>query len=78
MLLTVMEAPEFTLTLAEISASVTHNKAVNLHVTANRRDDFTDPITLSVVGLPPRVTAAPSQYCCRQKRGSPFSESRKF
>ena len=59
MLLTVMEAPEFTLTLAEISASVTHNKTVNLHVTANRRDDFTDPITLTVVGLPPRVTARP-------------------
>jgi hypothetical protein len=59
MLLTVMEAPEFTLTLAEISASVTHNKTVNLHVTANRRDDFTDPITLTVVGLPPRVTAKP-------------------
>ena len=59
MLLTVMEAPEFTLTLAEISASVAHNKTVNLHVTANRRDDFTGPITLSVVGLPPRVTAAP-------------------
>ena len=59
MLLTVMEAPEFTLTLAEISASVTHNKTVNLHVTANRRDDFTGPITLTVVGLPPRVTAAP-------------------
>lgn len=58
MLLTVMEAPEFTLTLAEISASVTHNKTVNLHVTANRRNDFTGPITLSVVGLPPRVTAA--------------------
>ena len=59
MLLTVMEAPEYTLTLAEISASVTHNKAVNLHVTANRRADFTGPITLRVVGLPPRVTAAP-------------------
>ena len=59
MLLTVMEAPEYTLTLAEISTSVTHNKTVNLHVTANRRDDFTGPITLTVVGLPPRVTAAP-------------------
>jgi len=58
MLLTVMEVPEFTLTLAEISASVVHNKIVNLHVTANRRDDFTGPIRLSVVGLPPRVTAA--------------------
>ena len=59
MLLTVMEAPEYTLTLAEISASVTHNKVVNLHVTANRHDDFTAPITLTVVGLPPRVTATP-------------------
>ena len=59
MLLTVMEAPEFTLTLAEISTSVTHNKTVNLHVTANRRDDFTGPITLTVAGLPPRVTATP-------------------
>ena len=58
MLLTVMEAPEFTLTLAEISTSVTHNKSVSLHVTADRRADFTAPIALSVVGLPPRVTAA--------------------
>ena len=58
-LLTVMEAPAFTLTLAEISASVTHNKAVNLHVTANRREDFTEPITLSVIGLPARVSATP-------------------
>ena len=59
MLLTVMEAPEYTLMLAEISTSVTHNKTVNLHVTANRRDDFVGPITLTVVGLPPRVTATP-------------------
>ncbi len=58
-LLTVMEVPEFTLTLAEISTSVTHNKSVSLHVTANRRDDFTGPITLSVIGLPSRVTATP-------------------
>ena len=58
MLLTVMEAPEYTLTLAEISTSVTHNKSVSLHVTAKRRADFTGPIALSVVGLPPRVTAA--------------------
>ena len=58
-LLTVMEAPEFTLTLAEISASVAHNKTVNLHVRTSRRDDFTGPVRLSVVGLPPRVTAAP-------------------
>ena len=59
MLLTVMAAPEYTLTLAEISTSVAHNKSVNLHVTANRRDDFTGPITLTVIGLPPRVSATP-------------------
>ena len=59
MLLTVMDAPAYTLTLAEISTSVTHNKTTTLHVTANRRDDFTGPIALSVVGLPPRVSAQP-------------------
>ena len=36
-LLTVMDAPEFTLTLAEIGLSAIHNKTVDLHVTANRR-----------------------------------------
>ena len=58
-LLTVMEAPQFTLTLAEIGLSVVHNKSVNLHVTANRRGGFVGPVALSVVGLPNRVTAAP-------------------
>ena len=58
-LLTVMEAPEFTLTLAEIGLSAVHNKTVDLHVTANRRDDFVGPIALSVSGLPNRVSALP-------------------
>ena len=58
-LLTVMEAPQFTLTLAEIGLSVVHNKSVNLHVTANRRGGFVGQVALSVVGLPNRVTAAP-------------------
>ena len=58
-LLTVMDAPEFTLTLAEIGLSVVHNKTVDLHVAANRRDDFVGPIALSVSGLPNRVSAAP-------------------
>ena len=58
-LLTVMETPQFTLTLAEIGLSVVHNKSVNLHVTANRRGSFVGPVALSVVGLPNRVTAAP-------------------
>lgn len=58
-LLTVMDAPEFTLTLAEIGLSAVHNKTVDLHVTANRRDDFVGPIALSVSGLPNRVSALP-------------------
>jgi hypothetical protein len=58
-LLTVMEAPEFTLTLAEIGLSAVHNKTVDLHITANRRDDFVGPIELSVSGLPNRVSALP-------------------
>ena len=58
-LLTVMEAPEFTLTLAEIGLSTVHNKTVDLHVTANRRGDFVGPIALSVSGLPNRVSALP-------------------
>lgn len=58
-LLTVMDAPEFTLTLAEIGLSAIHNKTVELHVTANRRDDFVGPITLSVSGLPNRVSVLP-------------------
>ena len=58
-LLTVMDAPEFTLTLAEIGLSAVHNKTVDLHVTASRRDDFIGPIALSVSGLPNRVSALP-------------------
>ena len=58
-LLTVMDAPEFTLTLAEIGLSAIHNKTVDLHVTANRHEGFVGPITLSVSGLPNRVSVLP-------------------
>ena len=58
-LLTVMDAPEFTLTLAEIGLSAVHNKSVDLHVTAKRHDDFVGPIELSVSGLPNRVSVLP-------------------
>ncbi len=58
-LLTVMDAPEFTLTLAEIGLNTIHNKTVDLHVTATRRGDFVGPIALSVSGLPNRVSALP-------------------
>ena len=57
-LLTVMDAPEFTLTLAEIGLSAVHNKTADLHVTANRHGSFVGPIALSVSGLPNRVSAA--------------------
>ena len=57
-LLTVMDAPEFTLKLAEIGLSAVHNKTVDLHVTADRHGDFVGPIALSVSGLPNRVSAA--------------------
>ena len=58
-LLTVMDAPEFTLTVAEIGLSAVHNKSVDLHVTAKRSDDFVGPIELSVSGLPNRVSVLP-------------------
>ncbi len=58
-LLTVMDTPEFTLTLAEVGVSAIHNKTADLHVTANRRADFVGPITLSVSGLPNRVSVLP-------------------
>lgn len=58
-LLTVMEAPAFTLSLAEIGLDVIHNKSVDIHVTANRSGGFVGAIALSVGGLPTRVTAAP-------------------
>ena len=58
-LLTVMDAPEFTLTVAEIDLSAVHNKSVDLHVTAKRRDNFVGTIVLSVSGLPTRVSVLP-------------------
>lgn len=57
-LLTIMDAPEFTLKVAEIGLSVVHNKTVDLHVTASRHGGFVGPIALSVSGLPGRVSAA--------------------
>ncbi len=56
-LLTVMDAPQFTLTVAEIGLNIVHNKAANLHVTAKRNEGFVGPIELSVSGLPNRVSA---------------------
>ena len=58
-LLTVMDVPEFTLTVAEIGVSAVHNKSVDLHVTAERHGNFVGPIELSVSGLPNRVSVLP-------------------
>jgi len=57
-LLTVMDAPQFLLEVAQVSLSVMQTRPVTLRVTATRREGFTRPIALSVVGLPPRATAS--------------------
>ncbi len=58
MLLTVMEAPQFLLEVAQVSFSVMQTRSVTLRVTATRREGFARLIALSVVGLPPRATAS--------------------
>ena len=54
--LTVLEAPPFTLSFADVDVSVVHNKSTNFHVIADRRDGFNGPIELSVQGVPARIT----------------------
>ncbi|MCE2399296.1 PPC domain-containing protein [Candidatus Poribacteria bacterium] len=55
-LLTVMEAPPFTLSFADVDLNVVHNKSTNFHVIADRRDGFNGPIGLTVQGMPVRIT----------------------
>lgn len=55
-LLTVMEAPPFTLAFADVDVKVVHNKSTNFHVIADRRDGFNGPINLSVQGMPARIS----------------------
>ena len=55
-LLTVMEAPPFTLAFADVDVNVVHNKSTNFHVIANRRDGFDGPIGLTVQGVPQSVS----------------------
>lgn len=55
-LLTVMEAPPFTLSFADVDVNVVHNKSTNFHVIADRRDGFNGPISLSVQGMPARIS----------------------
>lgn len=55
-LLTVMEAPPFTLSFADVDINVVHNKSTNFHVIADRRDSFNGPIELTVQGMPVRIS----------------------
>lgn len=55
-LLTVMEAPPFTLSFADVDLNVVHNKSTNFHVIADRQDGFNGPIGLTVQGMPARIT----------------------
>ncbi len=55
-LLTVMEAPPFTLAFADVDVNVVHNKSTSFHVIANRQDGFDGPIGLTVQGVPQRVS----------------------
>ena len=50
--LTVMEAPQFVLEVAEVGLSIVQSREAPLHITANRKQGFIGPIELSVVGLP--------------------------
>lgn len=55
-LLTVMEAPPYTLEVADIDISVVHNKSSTFHVIVNRQNGFNGPIGLDVQGVPARIT----------------------
>lgn len=54
--LTVMKPPPFTLSFADVGVSVVHNKATNFHVIADRKTGFNGPISLSVQGMPGRIS----------------------
>ena len=56
--LTVMEAPQFVLEVAEVGLGIVQSREAPLHITANRKQGFIGPIELSVVGLPERSTAS--------------------
>ena len=55
-LLTVLDAPPFTLSFADVDVNVVHNKTTNFHVIAERRDDFNGAISLNVQGVPARIS----------------------
>ena len=65
-LLTVLEKPPFTLSFADVDISVTHNKTTNFHVIADRRDGFNGPISLSVQGVPARISGGKATIAAGQ------------
>jgi hypothetical protein len=58
--LTVMEAPQFVLEVAEVGLSIVQSREAPLHVIVNRKQGFIGPIALSVVGLPENSEASES------------------
>jgi hypothetical protein len=56
--LTVMDAPPFRLEIVQVNAIVMQSKSTTLNVRAIRDAGFVGPIALSVMGLPPRVSAS--------------------
>ncbi len=65
-LLTVMEAPPFTLSFADVGVNVVHNKTTNFHVIADRRENFNGPIALTVQGVPARITGGKATIAAGQ------------
>jgi uncharacterized repeat protein (TIGR01451 family) len=48
--------PEFTLSVSPVARSISRGSLTTYTVTVNPANGFTDPVTLSVTGLPPGVT----------------------
>ena len=65
-LLTVMEAPPFTLTFADVDVKVVHNKSTNFHVIADRKEGFNGPIGLTVQGVPARISGGKATIAAGQ------------
>ncbi len=58
--LTVMKTPKFLLEIIQVNGTVIQSKSMDLNIKAIRNDGIVAPIALSVIGLPPRVTASKS------------------
>ena len=76
--LTVMEAPQFVLEVAEVGLGIVQSREAPLHVTVNRKQGFIGPIELSVVGLPERSTASEVILAEGETEATITIDSRKF